>query len=206
MANASERLVQALNLLIETCKDAEEGFRTAARGVTMRDVKKLLNGYSAQRARFAVELRAEVERLGGTPTEGGSVAARLHRGWTSLKSLVVGSDAGAVLAGCDRGEEAAVRNYETALRGRWPAGLRPILARQFEQLREAHSRIRALGQACARATAGASPAKGEGPRQTQLNGRSASPGRSVGTRPPGSRPQGTSSPVSATRPKASGRA
>jgi uncharacterized protein (TIGR02284 family) len=139
--------IKTLNQLIATCKDGENGFRTAAEGVKIQDVKTLFNSYSAQRARFVVELQAEVERLGGQPAEGGSLTATLHRGWMNVKSLVTGRDVYAMFAECRRAEEAAVKTYEEALKTPLPAEARAVVERQFEQIKEAHARVHALEEA-----------------------------------------------------------
>lgn len=139
--------VSTLNNLIETCKDGENGFRTAAEGVTNSQLKTLFNTYSQQRAQFAAELQGEVRRLGGDPESTGSVAATLHRGWIDIKSTVTGQDENAIIAECERGEDSAKKNYEDALRENLPANVAEIVQRQFGQVKEAHDRIRNLERA-----------------------------------------------------------
>ena len=144
----NDNVISVLNNLIETCKDGQNGFQTAAEGVTRSDVKSLFYQYSQQRAQFAGELQDEVRRLGGDPTETGSVAATLHRGWIDIKSAVTGADENAVLAECERGEDSAVANYKDALADQsLPADVRAIVERQYAQVQEAHDRIRNLERA-----------------------------------------------------------
>ena len=144
---ANDNVVSTLNNLIETCKDGEDGFRTAADGVKKSDLRTLFLTYSQQRAQFAAELQNEVRGLGGDPEERGSVAASLHRGWINIKSTVTGEDEGAVISECERGEDSAVRNYQSALNEDLPANIRDIVERQFTQVKEAHDRVRALERA-----------------------------------------------------------
>ncbi|HKQ53671.1 MAG TPA: PA2169 family four-helix-bundle protein [Pyrinomonadaceae bacterium] len=144
---ANDNVISTLNNLIETCKDGEQGFRTAADGVKRSDLRTLFLTYSQQRAQFAAELQAEVRHLGGDPEERGSVAASLHRGWINIKSTVTGEDEGAVISECERGEDSAVRNYQSALNEDLPANLRETVERQFAQVKEAHDRVRALERA-----------------------------------------------------------
>ena len=54
MTDRSERAV--LNHLIETCKDAERGFRHVAEHATDPAVKSLFLDIASQRARFAADL------------------------------------------------------------------------------------------------------------------------------------------------------
>ncbi|HEV2799994.1 MAG TPA: PA2169 family four-helix-bundle protein [Pyrinomonadaceae bacterium] len=144
----NDNAISVLNNLIETCKDGQNGFQTAAEGVKRSDLKSLFYEYSQQRAQFAGELQQEVRRLGGDPTQSGSVAATLHRGWINIKSAVTGEDENAVLAECERGEDSAVSNYKDALEDtNLPADLRAVVERQYAQVREAHDRIRNLERA-----------------------------------------------------------
>ena len=148
---ANDNVISALNNLIETCKDGEQGFRTAADGVKSPDLRTLFLTYSQQRAQFAAELQNEVRHLGGDPEERGSVAASLHRGWINIKSTVTGEDEGAVISECERGEDSAVRNYQAALNEDLPGNLRSTVERQYAQVKEAHDRIRGLERADERA-------------------------------------------------------
>jgi uncharacterized protein (TIGR02284 family) len=143
----AKQVLKALNELIQSCKDGENGFRTAAERVSIRDVKKLFNTYSAQRARFAADLQAEVERLGGKPTEHGSLTATLQRGWLSIKSLVAGQNGLALIAACRKEEQAAVYAFEAALQLLLPAEVRSVVQRQFDRIQEAQGRLRALEDA-----------------------------------------------------------
>ena len=147
MATDNDKVISTLNNLIETCKDGEQGFRTASDGVKRDDLKTLFLAYSQQRTQFAGELQNEVLRLGGDPEKTGSVAATLHRGWIDIKSAVTGEDEGAVITECERGEDSAVRNYEDALKEDLPANIRSIIEQQFTQIKEAHARLRALDKA-----------------------------------------------------------
>jgi uncharacterized protein (TIGR02284 family) len=148
MATSNDNQVSTLNNLIETCKDGQNGFQTAADGVKNSELKTLFQEYAQQRAQFAGELQSEVRRLGGDPEKTGSVAATLHRGWINIKSAVTGEDETAVISECERGEDSAVRNYEDALNDKdLSSDIRSIVERQFTQVREAHDRIRSLERA-----------------------------------------------------------
>ena len=141
----NDKVISCLNNLIETCKDGQDGFKTAAEGVDRSDLKTLFYEYSQQRATFAGELQNEVRRLGGDPEKTGSVAASLHRGWIDIKSAVTGHDDNAVIAECERGEDSAVKNYKEALGdASLPADVRMVVERQYAAVQEAHDRVRSL--------------------------------------------------------------
>ncbi len=142
-----DNAISTLNNLIETCKDGENGFRTAADGVKNSELKTLFTNYSQQRAKFAAELQGEVSGLGGDPEKTGSVVATLHRGWINIKSAVTGESEAAVIAECESGEDSAKANYEEALKEDLPAQVKSTIERQYGMVKEAHDRIRDLKRA-----------------------------------------------------------
>ncbi|MDT7689169.1 MAG: hypothetical protein QOE46_1928 [Acidobacteriota bacterium] len=143
MAN-NEGVISTLNNLIETCRDGQDGFKTAAEGVQNAELKRLFYFYSQQRAQFVGELQDEVRRIGGEAEDSGSVTASLHRGWMNIKSAVTGQDDNAIISECERGEDAAVSNYREALGTDMPANARSVVERQFGEVKKAHDRIRNL--------------------------------------------------------------
>ena len=155
MASNAE-VISTLNDLIETCRDGQQGFQTAAEGVESGELKRLFHAYSQQRARFVGDLQDEVRRLGGDPENSGSVAATLHRGWIGIKAAVTGKDDDAILAECERGEDAAVAAYKAALADPNLTGdVRPVVERQYAAVQEAHDRVRSFEQGRSRQGLGA---------------------------------------------------
>ena len=144
MAESTTDYVSTLNDLIQTCKDGEEGFRDAAEHIERQDLRSIFNEYSRQRSQFAAELQTVVSRIGGDPEKSGSVGASLHRGWMNLKSALTGRDDHAILAECERGEDAAVRNYQDALAHDLPSDIRSSVEEQYRQVLEAHNRVKSL--------------------------------------------------------------
>src|SRR5262245_787843 len=144
MAVNRGELVECLNDLIETCRDGESGFGTAADHVQDAGLQKLFSEYSVQRAQFASELESEVRQLGGTPTTRGTVSAMFHRGWMNIKSIVTGGSDDAIVAECERGEDAAVENYQRVMKNNLPPNVLPVVKHQFTEVKRAHDRIRDL--------------------------------------------------------------
>ena len=134
-------VISTLNNLIETCRDGQEGFRTAAEGVKSAELRELFQGYARQRAGFAGELQDEVRRLGGEPEQTGSLVATLHRGWMGLRAALEGGDQRAVVGECERGEDVALNTYRSALDRDMPANVRAMVERQFAEVKEAHNLI-----------------------------------------------------------------
>ena len=81
-----------------------------AEGVKSTRLKTLFEEAAERCAQGAAELEAKVRSLGGDPTTSGSVGGSLHRGWIDIKSTITGMDEAAILAECERGEDAAKRH------------------------------------------------------------------------------------------------
>jgi len=147
MAVNREELIDCLNDLIETCRDGENGFQAAADHVKDPELKKLFTQCSEQRASFASELQSEVRQLGGTPAKTGTVSAAFHRGWMNIKSIVTGGSDDAIVAECERGEDAAIENYQRVLKQNLPPNVLPVVKHQFTEIKRSHDRIRDLEEA-----------------------------------------------------------
>lgn len=143
----ASKAISTLNDLIETCRDGENGFRTAAEGVKDAHVKALFQRFARQRTELVKELQEEVRKLGGNPEQRGSVSGSLHRGWMNIKSLVTGRDDAAIIAEAERGEDVAKATYAKALQENLPAGVRTLIQTQAEIIRLAHDEVRTLEKA-----------------------------------------------------------
>ncbi|MBI4472377.1 MAG: PA2169 family four-helix-bundle protein [Acidobacteria bacterium] len=143
----NNEVISILNGLIETCKDGQEGFRTAAENIRNSEFRRLFNIFSQQRAQFVTELQSEVHRLGGDPERSGSVAGSLHRGWMNVKSMVSRTDEAGIIAECQRGEETAVDAYQEALKADLPLDVQYVVKRQYMDIKDAYDRIRILQRA-----------------------------------------------------------
>jgi uncharacterized protein (TIGR02284 family) len=139
--------ISTLNSLIETLKDGEEGFRTAADGLTDPQTKAIFQQYSRERAKMAQELQAEVRALGGDPEQAGSMSGSVHRGWINIKSAVTGKSDASIISEAERGEDIAKKAYEEASRAALPASTSAIVLRQAAQVRSAHDRVRSMERA-----------------------------------------------------------
>ena len=142
-----DAVASTLNRLIGTNTDGENGFRSAAGGVSDANLKRLFEGYSQQRAEFAEELQEELKRYAAELPESGHAAPTLHRSLIDGQASVTEQDDGAVISEREQGEDAAVKTYETALSSPLPSELRSIVERQFLRIKEAHDQVRSLERA-----------------------------------------------------------
>jgi len=144
---SNDDVISALNGLIQTCKDGQDGFKDAAEGIERSELKTVFYEFSQQRAEFVGVLQELVRSLGGDPEKGGSVSAALHRGWMDIKSLVTGKDEESILNECERGEDYAKDAYADALKTALPANVSTVVSQQSQAVLAAHNRIKALRNA-----------------------------------------------------------
>lgn len=140
----NDKIISTLNDLIQTCKDSEDGFRSAGEHVKKPELKRLFKSYSNEREQFVTELQTLVRSLGGQPQEGGSVAAAVHRGWMTLKSTLAGREDRSIIHDCESGEDYALETYQKSIETELPSNVRSLVERQYQHVKKAHDRIRDL--------------------------------------------------------------
>ena len=140
----SDNLVSILNDLVETSKDGEKGFKTAAEDTKSSELKTTFLRRAQDCATGAADLQRLVARLGGKAEEGGTVAGAVHRGWVTLKSAVSGRTDLAILEECERGEDVAKATDAKALKASMPEDIRLVVQRQYDGVLRNHDQIRDL--------------------------------------------------------------
>ena len=141
---------KAAKELVETLKDGEKGYATAADKLRDSDRPEwatTMERLSQQRAGFWREIVDMGHEYGDDVDESGTVAAAVHRGWLSLKDAVTGDDPDAVLGAAESGEDHAVSEYEDALKMDLSAGFREVVVRQQADVLAARDELKALKSA-----------------------------------------------------------
>jgi len=136
--------VSALNDVLQTLRDSEEGFKAAAGAVKDAHIQRIFEQYSRQRGELAREIEQEIGKLGGTAGTAGTLSGSLHRGWMNLKGAVGAVDDKAIVLEAEHGEEAAKAAFENARKKDLPAGARRLLEAQADIVRLAHDEVAAL--------------------------------------------------------------
>ncbi|MGO4596943.1 ferritin-like domain-containing protein [Terrabacter sp. 2RAF25] len=138
---------KAAKELVETLKDGERGFASAADKLRNDDRPEwatTLQRLSEQRAGFHREIVAMGHEYGDEVDKSGSATAAVHRGWIALKDALTGDDAGSVLGAAVTGEDHAVTEYEKALKQDLSAGFRDVVTRQHAAVVAARDEVKAL--------------------------------------------------------------
>jgi uncharacterized protein (TIGR02284 family) len=94
-------------------------------------------------------LQGAVKELGFETIDPQGLGGMLHASWISLKGLVTGHDVHAILVETERGEDWSLKTYRAAIGKTMPPEIGSIIQRQFEEVQQAHDRIRTLGESTA---------------------------------------------------------
>ena len=140
----ADNITSILNGLVETSKDGEKGFRTAADNTKSSELKPVFLKRADDCAKGATELQQILAHRGGKPEQGGSIAGALHRGWVNLKAAVTIRDEVDILEECERGEDVAKAAYRKALDESLPEEIRAVVQRQYDGVMRNHDQIRNL--------------------------------------------------------------
>ncbi len=139
---SNDSIVDILNSLIEVCRNGHDGYLTAAEGINAAAYKTLFAEYALERSRFAAQLANMISTLGGEPGDDGITNA-----WTNIQAAVNGGDNGTIFDVCEHGEDAASNEYVRALENQLPPQVYAVVFHQYEQIVEAHDRVRNLRDA-----------------------------------------------------------
>jgi uncharacterized protein (TIGR02284 family) len=145
----NNEVISILNGLVETCRRGQEVFRSAAEGIRNSEFRRLFNIFAQQRTQFISELQAEIHRLGGDAGKAASTATNVPN--NTIPFPVPGTteirDEAVIIAECQREEEAAVNDYQEALKADLPLDVQYVVKRQYMDIKDAYDRIRILQRA-----------------------------------------------------------
>ncbi|MDB4921261.1 PA2169 family four-helix-bundle protein [Mucilaginibacter sp.] len=145
---AIEKSIEVLNDLIEINNDRVAGFTHAAKELNDKDLdlKVLFKELRDDSRENVHELGTAINKNGGEVEMSMSGSGTLHRIWLDVKATFSGHNRKSILAECERGEDAIIKAYQTALSPN--SGLSPafkeIVLRQQKGIVASHNKIRAL--------------------------------------------------------------
>lgn len=111
----SDQTLKTLNDITATLIDSYEGYQKCLE-ISQEDYALRGNfmARAKERSQLINEFQAEVRQLGGNPTVQGSLAGKIHRGFTQFSSLFRDDEKAAVSA-IDDGEDFLAERIENAL-------------------------------------------------------------------------------------------
>jgi uncharacterized protein (TIGR02284 family) len=145
----NNEVISILNGLVETCKRGDEVFRSAAENIRNSEFRRLFNIFAQQRTQFISELQAETHRLGGEVPVAAPSATASPKTLPFIRPSAGPEmrDEASIIAACQREEEAAVNDYQEALKADLPLDVQYVVKRQYMDIKDAYDRIRILQRA-----------------------------------------------------------
>lgn len=146
----TKETIEILNDLVAINNDRITGYEKAINETkdADSDLKSLFTSMIDESRKIRLALTNEVQSLGGDYDRGTTAAGKLYRAWMDVRAVFSGNDRHAVLANCERGEDAAQNAYKEALNDKnAPAYIRTMLEDQKRTLRASHDKIKKLRDA-----------------------------------------------------------
>ncbi len=146
---SNEKIVDALNELIQINNDRIEGYEKASKETNETDLKMLFGRFASKSNMFKSQLNSEVVKRNGKPNESTTASGKVFRVWMDFKAALTGKDRKAILSSCEFGEDAAQEVYEDVIKASigLPTDIMQIITSQKTTLRQDHDEIKALRDA-----------------------------------------------------------
>ncbi len=140
-----QHTIDALEDLIEICRDGQNGYRDGSEHVKDPQLRSLLNEVSLERAKVAGDLESEAVRLGKSDVDrSGTLLGAIHRGWADLKANLGGGD-DAILSSMETGDSYAKNYYDKYINdNQLPSDILGIIRNQAQAIVGTLDRVRAL--------------------------------------------------------------
>lgn len=146
----NDKSIAALNSLVQINNDRIEGYRTASEEAKEESLKTFFSELKATSVKNNFDLRAEILKLDGKPTEDTSTSGKFYRAWMDIKSALTGSDKKAILNSCEYGEDVAKNAYAEVLSDEnlhFTPEHRTLLQEQHQAIVADHNRVKTLRDA-----------------------------------------------------------
>jgi len=142
MALKTER--ELLNHVIESCRDSERGFKSAADHLNDGQLRLVFLQLAAKRAEYGEQLLPHAQRLGGPRATDGTAAGALHRKWIDLKSALPHNSDHAIVVEAARGDSLTLQAFKEVLEDSLPQDTREVVERQYHAVKEEHEWLTAV--------------------------------------------------------------
>jgi len=143
----TEKTIDTLNALIQINNDRIEGYKTASEETEDADLKTFFSQLKATSVQINSELRAEVSKIGGTPTDETKTTGKFFRVWMDVKAALTNNDRKLILDSCEFGEDAAKRTYADVLSnesGNLNSEQHAMVRDQYEALLADHDKVKEM--------------------------------------------------------------
>ena len=142
----STHAVSKLDDLIVTTIDSIKGYEQAADHAAAERWAETIRTMAADRRAVVAALQAESRRLGGTPSDFGSVAGEFHRRWEDVRHAFGGGDA-AIAKEIDRGEAYLQEEFDRVLKDeKMPADALTVVRDAYASIVRGREQAQRMGE------------------------------------------------------------
>ncbi len=132
-----------LNNLLELNLEGQNGYQTSADVLSNPDYAELFRQYAQEREINATQLINLLQNNGYAADKLGSLPGLLRQGWLNLESILTQGDA-PIFGECERSDELTLSAYQDVMGKITREELLSVLRPQFTDIRNAHTRVKAL--------------------------------------------------------------
>ncbi len=144
----NEKTISTLNELLEINNDRVEGYKTAIDETNDGDLKRIFTNLQETSAKNQTELRHEIMRAGGKPTEETKTSGKLFRAWMDFKAALTSQNRKTILNSCEQGEDVAVSAYQDVLEEEHIRDMNPeqvkLVNEQYRLIKAGHDLVKSL--------------------------------------------------------------
>ena len=137
-----EHAIRAVNDLIATYHDSEEGYAKAAKGARDTYRSNRLTEISGQRGAYADELRKLVESTGAAASTDAHYGGILHRGWVDLEARLQGKPDIELFNECLEGDTATLKHLDHTVSQPLTPEFRSAIERQHREVLQQNEELR----------------------------------------------------------------
>jgi len=143
-----DKIIAALNELIEASKDAEREMTSAAEHARDPDLARAVSDAEAANRSASAELQDQVRLLGSTAEQEGSFRAAARRSWRNFRSMVSSRNDSVIVEDCAHDQGSVRALYADALELDLPQPLYSIVERHHRVIVDTHYRLLDLRNRC----------------------------------------------------------
>jgi len=111
----NEKTIDVLNKLVQINNDRIEGYSSASKETDELSLKSFFELLKHTSLNCKKELSAEIEKLGGTPTDKTKTAGKFFRVWMDVKAVLTCNNTDDIISSCEFGELHATETYVEVL-------------------------------------------------------------------------------------------
>jgi uncharacterized protein (TIGR02284 family) len=133
---------ETLQSVIESLIDGQEGFQKIGDELKNETLKRYFLAESLKRAEFRGDLETLLHQEGVRDIqESGTISGTLERTWGDLKATL-GAGEHSILETAEKAEDAAVKAYAEALKGKLPLPVHELLSTQAAHIHASHDYVK----------------------------------------------------------------